>query len=134
MSETLYVKRGRRYVPARTVIDDYALSIPVGSFVLIHAYNEGGRMYHYEIKPDNASFFAAAQVCKQEMREAMEKVAPASPMLPKNTPYTEKQLSIIEEFKQRMVEAGGLLPTMWTLGTVQDMAEAGINAVLEKSK
>ena len=45
-TETLYRKDGRRYVPA------YSLAhwnydgdmMPVGSFRLVHAYNDGGRM------------------------------------------------------------------------------------------
>lgn len=129
MSDTLYRKKGRRYIPERTTFGDYEMSIPVGSFVLVHAYSEGGRMYHYEVKPDNASFVAAAQVARKAMVDAMRKASPARPQIGSVTPYTKKQLAIIEEFRAKMAETGAMLPDFWQYISLEEVAQAGIDAV-----
>ena len=124
----MYVKRGRRYVPARTVIDDYVMSIPVGSFVLIHAYTEGGRMYQYDIKPDAAAFVAASTIAKQAMVDVMRSSAPATPK-PKSRTYSPQELAIINKFRADMAAIGSLLPDWWEYTTTECIAQAGIDAV-----
>lgn len=133
MTDTLYRKKGRRYIPERTTFGDYEMSIKTGSFVLVHAYSDGGRMYHYEVKPDNASFVAAAQVARLAMVEAMRKASPARPQLPRTTPYTKKQLAVIKEFRQKMADAGGMLPDFWIHTSLEEIAQAGIDALKDKT-
>ena len=129
MSETLYKKVGRRYIPVSQRWDDYGIQIPVGSFVLVHAYKEGGRTYQYEVKPDNAGFLAAATIARNAMAEAIRDASIAKPSEGELKPYTKKQLAIIEKFRQDMAEAGGLVPVWWNHKAPQDIAEAGIKAV-----
>lgn len=127
-AETLYVKVGRRYKPARAVIDRYAMTIPVGSFVLIHAYTEGGRLYQYDVAPDRAGFLAAATVAKLAMVDEMRKACPANPQ-PKSRKYTAEELAIIEKFRQDMAAIGSMLPDWWEYTTPDAIAQAGIDAV-----
>lgn len=127
--DTLFVKRGRRYIPARVVIGDYAFTMKAGSFMLVHAYSDGGRMYHYEVKPDTASFYAAAQVARLAMVEAMRKASPARAQEGVISPYTKRQKALIEKFRQDMADAGGLVPPFWQYVSLEEIAQAGIDAV-----
>ena len=129
MSETLYKKVGRRYVPVSQRWDDCGIQIPVGSFVLVHAYTEGGRTYQYEVKPDNASFKAAATIARNAMALAIRDASIAKPSEGELKPYTKTQLAIIEKFRKDMSDAGGLVPVWWNHKAPDDIADAGIKAV-----
>ena len=73
MTEVLYKKVGRKYVPVRQTFDGYdSPTIPVGTFVLTYAYTDGGRSYTYDVTPDTASFVAAAKVAQKAMEEAIQ--------------------------------------------------------------
>ena len=126
--ETLFVKVGRRYKPAHQVIDRYAMTIPVGGFVLVHAYTEGGRMYQYDIEPHRAAFVAAATLARRAMVEAMQARAPATPK-PATRQYTDQELAIINKFRADMAAIGSLLPDWWESATAEAIAQAGIDAV-----
>lgn len=131
MSETLYRKVGRKYVPAFSSVHDrydYDL-MEVGTFRLTYAYSDGGRRYAYDVKPDTAGFVAAAMLYKQKMEAAINDASIAKPQLGTVTPYTRKQLNLIEQFRKDMAEAGGLTPTHWTHATAYQISEAAINAM-----
>ena len=127
-AETLYIKVGKRYKPAHTVIDQYAMTIPVGTFVLIHAYTEGGKMYQYNVTPATAEFLAAATIARQAMVKAMRDKAPANPQSGTRQ-YTPQELAIIEKFRQDMAAIGSMLPDWWQYVTPDEIAQAGIDAV-----
>jgi len=130
-AETLYRKVGKRYKPARVEFPyDCDFSVPVGSFILVHAYTDGGRSYQYDVTPDNAGWKAAATLAKNKMADAMRKRAPAKEHVSKySKPYTDEQLALISAFRKQMSKAGGLLPDHWTLTTVDDLAQAAIDEV-----
>lgn len=82
-TETYYVKRGRRYVPAASVLPydwEYRDRIKPGTFRLVYAYQSGGKRYEYDVTPATAAWVAAAQIARQAMEDAMLKAskAPAS--------------------------------------------------------
>jgi hypothetical protein len=126
MTEILYRKVGRKYVPARQTFDDYAPMIPVGSFVLTYAYTEGGRSYTYDVKPDTAGFVAAAKIAQHAMEEAIREKCKYKP---EHVKWTKKQQAIMEDFQKQMQAAGGNIPTWWTSASGYEIAQAGIDAV-----
>ena len=124
--ETLYKKVGRKYVP-HSIEWSSNDHLKVGQFRLHYAYEAGGGMYFYDVKPDTAGFVAAAMVAHKAMENA---IAEASKPRPQGTiPYTKKQLDIIKRFREEMMQAGGLLPEWWMHTRPWDIASAGIDAV-----
>ncbi len=128
MSETLYVKRGRRYVPHLIAWDYNHDQMRVGTWRMTYAYSDGGRRYEYEVRPDTASFMAAAMMAREEMVRTICDKAVGTPS-GQTIPYTKRQLAIIGKFKADMMAAGGLVPTWWTSASAADIAQAGIDAV-----
>ena len=129
MNETLYRKFGRRYVPAlnsRTYERD---TMHVNTWRMVYAYSEGGRRYEYEVKPDNASFKAAAMIAKQAMVDAIINASKATLDVENGRPFTQKQKRIIKRFRAEMAAAGGLLPVWWVHTSAEDVANAAIKAV-----
>lgn len=131
--ETLYRKVGKRYKPVKVNFqydDGLGITVPVGGFVLVHAYTEGGRSYQYDVTPDTAAWAAAAKLSKEKMANAMRKRAPATAHISKyGKPYTEEQQALIAAFRKQMAKAGGLLPEFWDMTTVDDLAQAAIDEV-----
>jgi hypothetical protein len=128
-TNTLYKKEGRKYVPVRAywAEDERNDWMKAGTFRLTYAYKDGGRRFEYDVTPDTAGFAAAATLAKEAMIEAIHERSIATPN--RTTPYTKKQLAIIKEFRQKMADAGGLLPPMWTNATSDEIAYAAIEAV-----
>ena len=127
MNETLYRKVGRRYVPvlnSRTYERD---TMHVNTWRMVYAYSEGGRRYEYDVKPDNASFKAAAMIAKQAMVDAIVKASAAT--LHDGRPFTQKQKRIIKRFRAEMAAAGGILPVWLAHTSAEDVANAAIKAV-----
>lgn len=127
---TLYEKRGRKYVPVCSEWDSDRDRMKVGQFRLTYCYADGGRRYEYEVRPDTASFVAAAMVAREAMEEAIRKKVPASNHQ-KSIPYTKKQLDIISRFREEMSAAGGLLPEWWEHTSAHELSRVAINAVKE---
>jgi hypothetical protein len=122
---TLYEKVGRKYVPVQ--IDYDRDTLKCGQFRLHYAYEDGGGVYFYDVTPDTAGFVAAAMIAHKAMEQAIRDATPSRPHIP--TPYTKKQIAIIERYRKEMVEAGGLLPEWWQHTSTWDIAKAGIDAV-----
>ena len=128
MTETLYVKKGRRYHVWGNA--DYSLdTLPVGSFRLEHCSEDGSHRYSYGVTPDAAGFLAAAALARKAMEDAILEKAVARP----NTDYeyTPEQRKLIEKFRSDMAEAGALVPAYWIHSSAWEIAEAGVNAVLD---
>jgi len=131
MNETLYRKVGRRYVPvlnSRTYERD---TMHVHTWRMVYAYSEGGRRYQYDVKPDNASFKAAAMLAKQAMVDAILKASRATLDIDNGRPLTQKQKRIVKRFHVLMEAAGGTLPLWWVHTSAEDVAKAAIKAVEE---
>jgi hypothetical protein len=130
MSETVYIKRGRRYVPFSNWERDYGDSMKVGTFRLTYAYADGSRRYAYDVRPDTAGFVAACEVARQAMEAAIQDAAIAAPSAGMST-YTGKQRALIERFRADMAAAGGLVPTSWNHASARDISQAAIDAARE---
>ena len=127
--EILYRKVGRRYVPAYHVKSAYDKDfMTVGTWRMVYAYEAGGRRYHYDVKPDTASFEAACMLARNAMERAITEAAQARPQLGK-VPYTKRQLALIEEYRQRMADAGIAFPTWWQHSSPNKISQAAIDAV-----
>jgi hypothetical protein len=108
MSEILYKKVGRKYVPQSHVFD-FEHAMPVGSFMLVYAYTDGGRQYEYAVTPDTASFVAAAMVAKKAIEQVIRDKSEYKPQF--ETFFTKKQQKILIEYREKMRDAGGNMPT-----------------------
>jgi hypothetical protein len=128
MSEVVYVKRGRRYVPVSDWERHEGDRMKCGTFRLTYCYADGLRRYAYDVTPDTASFMAACELARQAMEDAINKAAIAKPSQDV-TPYTKRQMAIIERFRAEMAEAGGLVPSWWQHSSSRDISQAAIDAV-----
>lgn len=127
MTKILYKKVGRKYVPQCRVFD-FEHAMPVGSFMLVYAYTDGGKQYEYAVTPDTASFVAAAMIAKKAMREAIQEKSEYRPDT-RGTALTKKQAAILLEYRQKMRDAGGNMPSWWSSSSSSELADAAINAV-----
>jgi len=125
---TLYTKQGRRYVVwGHAEHYDHDM-MRAGQWRLTYCPEDGMRRYRSDERPDTASFLAACELAQHAMEEAIRQRAIARPSADV-TPYTRKQLQIIERFRQDMAAAGAMTPTMWQHETAREIAQAGIDAV-----
>jgi len=124
----LYEKCGRKYVPvhARWYEDHNIEQMPVGTFKMIYAYQDGGRAYEYKVTPDTAGMMAAMMIARKAMEQAIHEKSRMRPSALQ--PYTKKQLAAIERFKAEM---GGMFPSHWTENSAYEISEAAMKAVLE---
>lgn len=128
MTETLYKKVGRKYVPVSDRWDG-SDQMRVGSFRLTYCYTSGGRRYEYEVTPATASWVAAAMIAKVAMEDAIRAKAVAKPHAA--IAYTKRQQEIIQRFRTEMSEAGGLMPEWWDHASAYELSQAAIKAVEE---
>lgn len=126
MSDILYKKIGRKYIPQSRVFD-FEHAMPVGSFMLVYAYTDGGKQYEYSVTPDTASFVAAAMIAKKAMQEAIQNKSEYKPIRPAK--WTKKQAEIMDEYQYKMRLAGGTFPIWWGASSSHELADAAINAV-----
>lgn len=135
MSEILYRKVGRKYVPAYDVTRAYDNDhMAVGTWRMVYAYADGGRRFEYGVTPDIASFRAASMLAKEAMIVAMDAAAKSCPNLTrsaKGKPYTTTQMQIINRFRDEMVATGAMLPEWWTVSSAPAIADAAIKAIEE---
>lgn len=131
MKTALYEKVGRRYVPWGNAWswDRDADAMKAGTFRLTACAGEGSYRYEYDVKPDTAGFVAAAEVARLAMEQAMQSASIGRPVGNGSRAYTKRQREIIEKFRADMAEAGGLMPSMWTVSSARDIVQAGIDAV-----
>lgn len=127
-TNTLYEKRGRKYVPvqARWYEEHNSENMPVGTFRLIYAYCDGARRYEYDVTPATAPAVAAMMIAKKAMEEA---IVQAGKMRPNTRfEYTKRQRAAIARFREEM---GVMFPSYWSDNMPNEIADAAIKAVLE---
>lgn len=125
--EIWYRKVGRKYVPIVEAEKYDYQTMPAEGFTL--TYRKAGlTQWEYEVKPDNASFVAAAMVSRKAMESAMTEAAKAHPQ--NDRQFTQKQLATINKYRD---EIGGMFPAWWEGASSRDIAQAGIDALLGKA-
>lgn len=128
-SETLYVKRGRKYVPVYSRRDGWNDSsdlMRVGTCRLTYAYGDGARRYEYDVTPDTAGFVAACTIARHAMEQAITEAAKMKPH-EKLRPYTKRERELIAQFQRDM---GMVYPQWWAEGSAYDISRAAIDAVM----
>lgn len=130
MTEQLYVKRGRRYIPWGNGDhwDRDKDAMQAGTCRLIYCPEPGHYRQRHDVTPNSAAWVAAAMVAEHAMQEAMAARAVAQPQA---LQYTPRQRKLIEQFRRDMAAAGALVPVWWTHGSPAEIAKAGVDAVLK---
>jgi hypothetical protein len=128
-TETLYKKVGRKYVPvhARWYEDNNSDQMKVGTFRLAYAYQDGGRMYEYDVTPATAPMVAAMMIAKKSMENAVHEASKMHPV-ESTKQYSKRQKEAIDRFK---IDMGGMMPLWWTSKSSYEISNAAIKAVLE---
>lgn len=122
--ETWYRRKPNgRYEPVGEAEHYDHIIMPPQGFTLTHR-KDGVTQWEYAVRPDNASFVAAAMVSREAIEDAIRRAATYRPQAAR--PYTKKQLACIEQFKRDM---GMAYPHYWTQTSARDIAQAGIDAV-----
>lgn len=121
---TLYKKVGRRYVPVAEYSNEVVDSFPKGTH-LVMCY-PGGQSRRFNIDPAYAPMIAAGRVAKDVISQAVHK---ASEMKPQRALLTEGQR---RAWKKLAKEFGDDLATL-NLGSARDIAEAGVQAMMEEA-
>jgi hypothetical protein len=132
MSDQLFIKKGRRYVPygnAGSWYDDRDV-MKIGEFRLTYCADEGHYRARYDVTPDTAAFVAAAMIAQHEMEKAITETIIAKPSL-EGQPYTDEQKQIVEKFRHDMAATGALVPHYWLHRSAAEVAKAGVDAVVQ---
>ena len=121
--ETWFRKVGRKYLPVVEAEKYDYMTLPAQGFTLTYR-RDGLTQYEYSVRPDNASFVAAAMVARTAMEEAIRQAATYKASGP--TLFTRHQRELIERFKRDM---GMAYPKWWQETSARDISQAGIDAV-----
>jgi hypothetical protein len=129
MTETLYRKKGRRYLPIGIHEDARHTHYPMGASLVWARPDGGGVLTRYGIEPADAALLAASERVKDVMIDAMRN---ASYMRPTGAqgrrPLTEKQK---RAWKAYVAVAGEESSLILQGASLSDIAEAGINVLRE---
>jgi hypothetical protein len=123
--EIFYKKVGRKYVPVYEYDQTLLDAFPQGTH-LVMCY-PGGQSRRYNIEPNHAALIAAARIAEDAMCKAIRE---ASEMRPQKTLITPGQL---KAWKKLAKEFGDDLATLQT-NSARDVAEAGVNAIIEEAE
>lgn len=134
MSEILYRKVGRKYVPylRSFSFDEPSLHVPIGKYALIYAFAENGRSYSYQATPDTAGFIAAVHAFKHEFVDAINRRIPATPTENPAKHWTKKQKALIDKFRDDMVATGALKPIEWQYLYPDELVDEALEEMLKK--
>jgi hypothetical protein len=124
MTDTYYVKEGRKYRPVSYYDSKVMDGFGVGTHVVM--VYPGGSSRRYQIDPNYAAMIAAGRVAEDAICQAISK---AAELRPKNTPITLAQQ---RAWKKLAKEMGDELCTLYGL-SVRDCAEAGVRAMQEEA-
>jgi hypothetical protein len=121
MKKLYYIKEGRRYKPVAEYDSELMDSFPKGSH-LVCVYPGG-----YGIDPAYAPMIAAGRVAEDAISKA---IYAASEAKPKERPITPRQRAAWEEMKAAFGDEFFSLE----FASTRDLAEAGVNAMMEEQE
>jgi hypothetical protein len=124
VKKIFYEKVGRRYVPVSEYDNELLDSFPKGNH-LVMCY-PGGTSRRFNIEPNYAAMIAAGRVAEDAMCKAMNK---ASELHPAKTPITPEQQAAWKKLAEAF---GDELATLHG-SSINDIAQAGINAMMEEA-
>lgn len=73
MSETLYIKKGRRYIPAREWSPELMDSLPEGHYLV--SVTPGCKSVRHNVKPEAAPLLAAMVSIKQDLVKMIQELS-----------------------------------------------------------
>ena len=124
VKKIFYEKVGRRYVPVSEYDNELLDSFPKGNH-LVMCY-PGGTSRRFNIDTNYAAMIAAGRVAEDAMCKAMNK---ASELRPAKTPITPEQ----QAAWKKLAEAFGDELATLQGSSINDIAQAGINAMMEEA-
>lgn len=127
MKKIFYEKVGRRYVPAYEYDQTLLDAFPKGNH-LVMCY-PGGQSRVYNIEPNHAALIAAARVARDDMHEAIHNAVKMQRDEHNNTVLTPEQYDAWQKFVEVMGERGRYVQYR----SVHDIAEAGLNALINEA-
>lgn len=95
MSETIYIKKGRRYKPIYEYDPLVCDSFPQGSHLVVST--PGCRITRYRVEPDTAPILAAIAMGRDSMVQAIQK---ASEVSSRDALLSPRELKAFEEWKK----------------------------------
>lgn len=126
MTDTFYVKEGRRYRPVSYYDSKVMDGFGVGTHIVM--VYPGGSSRRYKIDPNHAAMIAAGRVAEDAISQAIVK---ASEMRPHRKSITEKQRKAWENLSKAFGEERYAVE----IPSAREIAEAGVKAMqLEADK
>jgi len=124
MSDTFYVKEGRRYKPVSYYDSKVMDGFGVGTHIVM--VYPGGSSRRYKIDPNHAAMIAAGRVAEDTISQAIVK---ASEMRAHRKPITQEQA----DAWQRLSELFGDERYTVEIPSAREIAEAGVKAMQEEA-
>ena len=125
MSDTFYVKEGRRYKPVSYYDSKVMDAFGVGTHIVM--VYPGGSSRRYKIDPNHAAMIAAGRVAEDAISQAIVK---ASEMRAHRKPITEEQA----QAWRALSEAFGDERYAVEIPSAREIAEAGVKAMQEEAE
>ena len=125
MTDTFYVKEGRRYKPVSYYDSKVMDGFGVGTHIVM--VYPGGSSRRYQIDPNHAAMIAAGRVAEDAISQALVK---ASEMRPHRNPITEKQRKAWENLSKAFGEERYAVE----IPSAREIAEAGVKAMQEEAE
>jgi len=123
MSQTLYIKRGRKYVPVREHAPEVYDSLPFGQYVLTVA--EGCTRLRRVDTPASDELLAAVEQMRAAMETAMREANTSRFEL--NTPLTPEQQAAAANLRKSL----GSLTVTYRGASMSEVVDAGVKALLK---
>lgn len=125
MTDTYYVKEGRKYRPVSYYDSRVMDGFPVGTHIVM--VYPGGSSRRYNIDPNYAAMIAAGRVAEDAVSQAIVK---ASEMRPHRKPITEEQA----EAWRALSQAFGDERYAVEIPSAREVAEAGVQAMIREAE
>ena len=125
MTDTFYVKEGRRYRPVSYYDSKVMDGFGVGTHIVM--VYPGGSSRRYQIDPNHAAMIAAARVAEDAISQAIVK---ASEMRPHRKSITEQQRKAWENLSKAFGEERYAVE----IPSAREIAEAGVKAMQEEAE
>ena len=129
MSQTLYIKQGRKYVPVREHAPEVYDSLPFGQYVV--TVSEGSTRLKRVDTPASAEVLVAVEQMREAMETAMREANTSRFEL--NTPLTPEQQAAADKLRKSL----GSLMVTYRGASMSEVVDAGVKVlskVLEQTK
>jgi hypothetical protein len=126
MSQTLYVKKGRKYVPVREHAPEVYDSLTYGQYVV--TVSEGSTRLRRVDTPASAEVLAAVEQMREAMETAMREANTSQ--FDSSTPLTPEQQAAADALRKSV----GSLMVTYRGASMGDVVDAGVKVILQGLK